>query len=291
MRKRMKTAILFLKSMRPKQWVKNVFVLAPLFFDHKLFDPQSLWRAGLGFMAFCLMSGAVYVLNDIVDEKDDAKNPRKAHRPIASGALKWQTAAVWCVPIGTIAFTLAVIVNEQFADAVLAYFILQLGYMTVFKHTPIVDVLSIATGFVLRVVAGMFAVNAENMSLWLILCVFFLALFLGFGKRYAESINGNGQSARDKNYNSHEFTGQLLNISATLCIAMYSLYTITATNLPSNHLAAMTVVFVIYGIFRYLYLVHIEKMQLAPDEALLKDRALQVDIVLWCVAMFGVMYL
>jgi 4-hydroxybenzoate polyprenyltransferase len=287
----MKTAILFLKSMRPKQWVKNVFVLAPLFFDRKLFDLQYLWSATLGFLVFCLASGFVYVLNDIVDEKDDARNPRKAHRPIASGALKWQTAAGLSVLVGTGAFVLSRIVNEQFSYILGWYIAMQLAYTMSLKHKPIVDVLSITTGFVLRVVAGMFAVNAESMSLWLILCVFFLALFLGFGKRYAESINGNAQSARDKNYNNHEFTGQLLNISATLCIAMYSLYTITATNMRSNHLAATTIVFVVYGIFRYLYLVHIEKMQLAPDEALLKDRALQVDIALWGVAMFGVMYL
>ena len=287
----METAILFFKSMRPKQWVKNVFVLAPLFFDHKLFDPQPLWRAVLGLVAFCLASGFVYVFNDALDKEDDAKNPRKEHRPIASGALNQYAASLLALPVGVGAVALSRIVSAPFCATVCLYLILQLMYMTILKYTPIVDVLSIATGFVLRVVAGMFAVSAENMSLWLILCVFFLALFLGFGKRYAESINGDAQSARDKNYNSHEFTGQLLNISATLCIAMYSLYTITATNLPSNHLAAMTVVFVIYGIFRYLYLVHIEKMQLAPDEALLKDRASQVDIVLWCAAMLGVMYL
>lgn len=286
----MKTAILFLKSMRPKQWVKNVFVLAPLFFDHKLFDPQSLWRATLGFAAFCLASGFVYILNDIVDEKDDAKNPRKAHRPIASGALKWQVAAALSIPIGIGSFVLSRIVGGQLGSALGWYISLQLAYMMFLKNKLIVDVLSIAIGFVLRVVAGMSAVNAENVSLWLILCVFFLALFLGFGKRYAESINGGAQSVRDKNYASREFTEQLLNISATLCIAMYSLYTITATNLPSNHFAAATIVFVIYGIFRYLYLVHVEKMQFAPDEALLKDRALQVDIVLWGAAMFGVMY-
>lgn len=287
----MKTAILFLKSMRPKQWVKNVFVLAPLFFDNKLFDPQSLWRAVLGFVAFCLMSGGVYVINDVFDKRDDAMNPRKAHRPIASGALKWQTATALSIPVGVFAFVLSRITNEQFSYILGWYIALQLVYMASLKYKPIVDVLSIATGFVLRVVAGMFAVSAENMSLWLIFCVFFLALFLGFGKRYAESINGGAASARDKNYDSNEFTGQLLNISAALCIAMYALYTIEATNLPSNHFAAMTVVFVVYGIFRYLYLVHIEKMQLAPDEALLKDRALQVDILLWCAAMFGVMYL
>lgn len=287
----MRTAILFLKSMRPKQWVKNVVVFAPLFFDNRLFDPQSLWHATLGFAAFCLASGFVYVLNDVVDEKDDARNPRKAHRPIASGALKWQTATALSIPVGVFAFVLSRITNEQFSYILGWYIALQLVYMASLKYKPIVDVLSIATGFVLRVVAGMFAVSAENMSLWLIFCVFFLALFLGFGKRYAESINGGAASARDKNYDSNEFTGQLLNISAALCIAMYALYTIEATNLPSNHFAAMTVVFVVYGIFRYLYLVHIEKMQLAPDEALLKDRALQVDILLWCAAMFGVMYL
>lgn len=287
----MKTAILFLKSMRPKQWVKNVFVLAPLFFDNKLFDPQSLWRAVLGFVAFCLMSGGVYVINDVFDKRDDAMNPRKAHRPIASGALNSRSAALWAIAFCAISLPIGIKVGDEFRFVLWAYYILQIVYMAVLKHAPIVDVLSIATGFVLRVVAGMFAVSAENMSLWLIFCVFFLALFLGFGKRYAESINGGAASARDKNYDSNEFTGQLLNISAALCIAMYALYTIEATNLPSNHFAAMTVVFVVYGIFRYLYLVHIEKMQLAPDEALLKDRALQVDILLWCAAMFGVMYL
>lgn len=287
----MKTAILFLKSMRPKQWVKNVFVLAPLFFDHKLLDPQSLWLAAMGFVAFCLVSGYVYILNDTIDQRDDAKNPRKAHRPIASGELNASLACAMAVVVWLIAICVSASISAGFMFAVFGYFFLQLVYMLLLKRAPIADVLSIATGFVLRVVAGMFAVSAENTSLWLILCVFFLALFLGFGKRYAESINSGATSMRDKNYDSHELTGQLLNISAALCIAMYSLYTITATNLRSNHLAAATVVFVIYGIFRYLYLVHIEKMQLAPDEALLKDSVLQVDIALWGVAMFGVMYL
>ena len=287
----MRTAILFLKSMRPKQWVKNVFILAPLFFDHKMFDPQSLWRAVFAFAVFCLVSGSVYILNDVVDKKEDAKNPRKTHRPIASGLLDEVVAGFAAqVLMGAVLVVCAVVDIRVFSAAAI-YVLLQLYYMFFLKRAPIVDVLSIATGFVLRVIAGMFAVSAENISLWLILCVFFLALFLGFGKRYAESVNGRAASARDKNYDSHEFTGQLLNISAALCIAMYSLYTITATNLPSNHLAAATVVFVVYGIFRYLYLVHIEKMQLAPDEALLKDRALQLDIALWGVAMFGVMYL
>ena len=278
--------------MRPRQWIKNIFVLAPLVFDHKLFNSYYVSRALVGFALFCLVSGVIYILNDVKDKEEDALHPRKRLRPIASGELDNHTAVVYfCAPVLIGQMVAGLIWGGGFSLVVHAYLVLQIAYILYLKPIPVVDVIAIAIGFVLRVVAGMVLVDAENFSLWLILCVFFLALFLGSGKRYAETLNGEGRSTRDKNYDSHEFVGQLLGISATLAIAMYATYTATATNLPSNQLAVATVAFVAYGVFRYLYVVHVKKIALAPDEALLKDRALQVDILLWGAAMLGVIYL
>lgn len=279
--------------MRPHQWTKNAFIFAALVFDVRLLDVRLTLRTILGFALFCLISGVVYTINDLVDMENDRHHPQKRHRPLPAGELsrRFAIAAVGVLSIGTV--TGAVLLDEVFARHLITYFVLQLAYSFVLKNLVLVDVMAIAAGFVLRVAAGAPLADA-GISPWLYICTILLALFLGLSKRRGElvALQDGAENHRPilRKYNLH-LLDQLMSIVTSSIILAYALYTFSAPNLPEDHTMMLTIPFVIYGLFRYLYLIHAEQCTLAPDEVLLTDRPMQAGIVLWGLSAVSILYL
>mgnify|MGYP000975967467 CR=1 FL=1 len=284
-----------LKAMRPRQWTKNAFVMAALVFDRKLFDVPSLERTVLTLLIFCLVSSSVYLFNDIMDVEADRNHPVKKNRPIASGKLPIKVAVIVSIFLLLISLAGSYLLSTGLLIIVSVYFLLNLAYSKWLKHMPIVDVLVIAACFVLRVAAGVSVIEVERFSPWLYVVTTLFALYIGFGKRRAELmvlVPDNTQSHRRvlSGY-SLDFVDQLITIVSSTTIIAYSLYTFSAPNLPANHSMMLTIPFVLYGIFRYLSLMQIDKRGGEPEELLLKDRPLQITILLWAISVMIIFYL
>ncbi|MBL8058747.1 MAG: decaprenyl-phosphate phosphoribosyltransferase [Anaerolineales bacterium] len=281
------------KTMRPKQWTKNVFIFAALVFDHKLLQTDLLLRTLAGFGLLCLLSSTVYLLNDLADIEKDRRHPKKRHRPLASGQLKPPAAITTVVVFVAVALPLAFLLDWRFGLIGVVYLAVNLLYSFWLKNMVLVDVLLVALGYLLRVSAGAVLV-ASSISPWLYICMTLLALFLGFGKRRGELLLMQADSSTSRRVleeYSLPFLDELINLVATATIVAYSLYTFSAENLPQNHAMMLTIPFVLYAIFRYLYLIHIRGEGGAPDELLLTDRPLQVTMGLWGLAAVLILYL
>ncbi len=282
-----------LKTMRPRQWTKNIFVFAALVFDKQLFLPSPFLRTLAGFALFCLISSAVYILNDLADIEADRQHPEKKHRPIASGRLSTEAAWGAAIVLVVLAVGLGWLLTPKFAAVLAAYLVINLLYSKWLKHVAIVDVLIIAAGFVLRVAAGVTLIHVERFSPWLYVVMTLLSLFLGFGKRRAElSLLSQDAVSHRKvldGYTLSLLDQYILIVSSTTVVA-YSLYTFSAPNLPANHTMMLTIPFVVYMIFRYLYLIHAEEAGGAPEEILLTDRPFQVAMLLWALVVLAVFY-
>jgi len=281
------------RTMRPKQWTKNVFVWAALLFDVKLFQAGPFIRTLVTFTLFCLISSAVYIINDLVDVEKDRQHPHKRNRPLASGALRPRFALVAAVAIVAVTVPLALWLNGKLVPILYGYLILMIGYSFWLKHIVIVDVLTLATGFVLRVAAGVVVVVAERFSPWIYVCMVLLALFLAIGKRRQEIVllddNSKNTRAILNEYNLRFLDEMLALVSASTVMA-YASYTFSAPNLPPNHSMMLTIPFVLYGLFRYLYLIHVKGETDPPDVVVLKDRPLQIDVGLFGLVVFLVFY-
>ncbi len=284
---------LLLKTMRPKQWTKNVFVWAALLFDVKLFQADPFLRTLVTFVLFCLISGVVYIINDLVDLEKDRQHPKKRGRPLASGALNTRFAIVAAAVITLASLPLALWANRGLALILYGYLVLMVAYSFWLKNIVIVDVLTIAAGFVLRVGAGVAVVEVTRFSPWIYVCMVLLALFLGLGKRRQEIVllQENSVNARAilSEYNLR-FVDEMLSLVSASTVMAYAFYTFSAPNLPPNHLMMLTIPFVLYGLFRYLYLIHVKGEIEPPDVVVLKDRALLLDVVLFGVAIFLIFY-
>ena len=281
------------KSLRPKQWTKNGFIFAALIFDEKLLQPEPLIRTCIGFVLLCLISGTVYLINDLVDVEKDRQHPTKKNRPIASGQVSYRAALIAAIVLPVITIPLSYRLDPLFGLIVTVYLLLQIAYSFYLKNIVIVDVLTLAAGFVLRVAAGVPLVEAERFSPWLYVFTVLLALFLGLGKRRQELILLNGQPTTRfilSQYNV-PFLDSMMSIVTTGTIITYAFYTFSAPNLPDNHLMMLTIPFVIYGIFRYLFIIHVQGNGGAPDEVLLTDKPLQADIVLFVISVFVILYI
>ncbi|MGV8025069.1 MAG: decaprenyl-phosphate phosphoribosyltransferase [Anaerolineaceae bacterium] len=282
-----------IKSMRPKQWVKNVFVLAALVFDRKLMDWPATRSTLFGAFLFCMLSGAVYLINDVFDKKADQNHPTKKDRPIASGKLPVNVAILIAVVVVTVSLFLAFHLSTAFGTISTIYFILNLAYSFKLKHIPLIDVMVIATGFVLRVAAGVTLFQVERFSPWLYVCTTLLALFIGFGKRRAEIVCLSENATQHRKVldgYSVEFLDQLITIVSSTTIVAYSFYTFSAPNLPENNSMMLTIPFVLYGLFRYLYLIKIQNSGGAPEDLVLSDRPLQICILLWGISVVVIFY-
>jgi len=283
-----------LKTMRPKQWTKNGFVFVALVFDRKLLHPEPLLLSIAAFLLFCAASSVVYLVNDLADMEQDRLHPTKRHRPLASGVLAPRTAVVVAVFLGILSVGAGFALHTGLGMVVTGYLLLQLAYSFWLKHMVIVDVLTVAAGFVLRVVAGAVVVNVERFSPWLYVFTIFLALFISISKRRHELIllaeNANSHRKILDEYNI-TFLDMMNNMVTSSTVIVYSFYTFSAPNLPANHTMMLTIPFVIYGLFRYLYLVHVQGLGGAPDELLLRDKPLFVSVALWAVTVVAILYL
>lgn len=283
-----------LKTMRPRQWTKNAFVFGALVFDRQLFILDSFLHTLAGFALFCLVSSAIYIFNDLADLENDRQHPEKRHRPLPSGQLSPRLAWIAAVLLLVIALSLGVFLSPAFAGVLVTYVVLMLIYSRWLKHIPILDVLTIAAGFVLRVHAGVTLIQVERFSPWLYVVTTLLALYLGFGKRRAELAMLVENAAAHRRvldgYTLKLLDQYILLVSGTTIIA-YSLYTFSAPNLPPDHTMMLTIPFVLYGIFRYLYLIEVEHEGGAPEEILLSDRPLQMAILFWILSVLFIFYL
>jgi len=283
-----------LKTMRPRQWPKNIFIFAALVFDKQLLIRDSFLRTLSGFALFCLISSSVYIFNDLTDVEADRKHPDKKHRPIASGKLPVGVARAAGTLLVAGTLLLGYLLSPAFALVMAIYFLLNLAYSKWLKHIPILDVLILAAGFVLRVGAGVTLIHVERFSPWLYVVMTLLSLFLGFGKRRAElALLADGARSHRKVLDGYTIPllDQYIMIVSGTTIVAYSLYTFSAPNVPANHSMMLTIPFVVYAIFRYLYLIHVEEKGGEPEEILLSDRPFQVAMVLWAVTVLAVFYL
>jgi 4-hydroxybenzoate polyprenyltransferase len=282
-----------IKTLRPKQWTKNMFVFAALVFDGKLFQRGPLLRTVAGFVLFCLISSTVYVINDLVDIEKDRQHPIKRHRPLASGRLSPRAAILAAVLIAMVCLPLAVWLDWAFGLVAIGYVALMIPYSFWLKNIVIIDVMTIAAGFVLRVVAGVTLVHVVRFSPWLYVCTTLLALFLAVGKRRHELFllqgNANGHRAILSEY-SMQLINEMISILVSTTIIAYSLYTFSAPNLPTNHLMMLTIPFVLFGLFRYLYLLHVKNEGGAPEDIVVKDRPMMAALGLWGLAVVLVLY-
>ncbi|MEW6284669.1 MAG: decaprenyl-phosphate phosphoribosyltransferase [Chloroflexota bacterium] len=283
-----------LKTMRPRQWIKNGFVFFALIFDKQLFQTEPFLRTLEGFVLFCLISSAVYLFNDIADIEADRIHPEKRHRPLAAGKLHISVAFAAAVILALAALAFGYWLAPAFAGVLAAYFVINLLYSRWLKHIPILDVLIIAAGFVLRVAAGVMLITVERFSPWLYMITVLFSLYLGLGKRRAEiSLLAQGAGAHRKVLDGYTLPllDQYITIVSGTTIVAYSLYTFSAPNLPENHSMMLTIPFVVYGIFRYLQLIQIGNAGGSPEEVALTDRPLQVTVLLWGLAVIAIFYL
>lgn len=273
-----------IRSMRPKQWSKNGFLLAALIFDRQLFSWNFLARSVAAVLIFCLLASAIYIYNDIRDIDTDRKHPTKRYRPIPAGELPLPSAYLAVIGLLLVVFPVAYWLSPIFFLCALIYLVLNLAYSTWLKHIPIVDVIVLASFYVVRVGAGVAVVQVAQFSPWLFVFTTFLALFLGVGKRRAElSLLADGANAHRRVLSGYTLPllDQWITITSTLSIMTYSLYTFFGPGMPPNHWMMLTIPFVIYGVFRYMYLVLVDACGGSPEEVLLSDRPLQAALVLW----------
>jgi 4-hydroxybenzoate polyprenyltransferase len=288
------TARALFRAMRPKQWTKNLVVFLPLIFDGKLFVPPLLVKTSVAFALFCLMSSTVYLINDLVDIEKDRQHPVKRHRPLASGALAPGVAIAAIVVFILVSLPLSLWLDSGFSLILFSYLGLNIAYSFYLKNLVIVDVLVLAAGFLLRVAGGVVVVDVERFSPWLYLVITLGALFLGFGKRRHELLlleEGAGFHRSILTEYTVPFLDQLIALVTSTLVIAYSLYTFSAPNLPQNHAMMLTIPLVLYGLFRYLYLIHVKGEGGAPDELLFQDKPLLVDVGLWLVAVIAILYL
>jgi 4-hydroxybenzoate polyprenyltransferase len=287
------------ESLRPKQWTKNLLLFAGVLFSRQIGEPALVLRAAAGFLAFSLLSGAVYLLNDVSDVEEDRRHPVKRMRPVASGRLPARVALAALAPVLAVVVALSFWLGRGFSLVAAIYLVVNLAYTYVLKKQVLIDVFVIAGGFVLRAVAGVELLlpvsPGTELSPWLLMCTFFGALFIALGKRARELANA-GEEARTKRAVLADYTPALVDglllIAAAASVMSYSLYTIwpdTVAKFGTERLL-WTVPLVAYGIFRYLYLVWAARSSEDPAQVLLTDRPLAACVVLYLGAVLLILY-
>ncbi len=278
-----------LKSMRPKQWTKNIFVFAGLIFSKSFFDPEPVIKSVYAFLLFSAVSGSVYLINDVIDRKKDMLHPRKCKRPVASGKLKPAEALLSAGIILTVSLIIAFSLRFELFLVLAGYTLMVSAYSLVLKNVVILDVIIISMGFVLRTVGGAVMIDVK-ISPWLVECTTLLALFLALNKRKSELIVMSGDASRHrKNLNQYtpELIDQMLGVVTSATVITYSLYTFNA---GKSYYMMFTIPFVLYGILRYQYLAATTDLGGSPELALLKDKPLLIDIILWAVTSIIIVY-
>lgn len=293
------TWFLIFKTMRPRQWSKNLILFAALIFSQNLnpFNPNlaMLLDVTIAFIIFCLLSGSVYILNDLIDLQQDRAHPQKSKRPLASGKLKPSTAIISEIILVVLSLTSAFWLSTSFAWTALAYFVLQIAYSTLLKHIVILDVLTISTGFVLRAIAGAEVIEVP-ISSWLLICTILLALFLALGKRRHELLLLEEDAVHHRKILYEYSPGlldQMISVATASTLIAYALYTMSAETIEKFHTDNLkyTIPFVLYGILRYLYLIHQKNEGGSPEKILLNDKPLIFNIILYLITIGIFLYI
>ena len=285
----------YFKLIRPKQWIKNFFVFAPLVFSLELFDAVQLSLAIRGFFAFCLTASAVYIINDIADVESDRQHPEKKYRPLAAGNISVQQALLFALVLLALTICVAFRMDLRCQTVLLSYLALNIAYSFKLKNIVLLDVFVIATGFMLRILAGAYAIDVQ-VSSWIVLCSMFISLFLGFAKRRGEITLTQQQTigAERKVLVLYriDFIDQMLTIAATGAVVSYALYTVAprTVELLGTDKMIYTTVFVIYGIFRYLFLIHTTESTENPTQAITSDPTMVATGILWIIVCIIIMY-
>jgi decaprenyl-phosphate phosphoribosyltransferase len=277
-----------IKSARPHQWVKNLFVAAPLVFARLISDPSAVAHTGLAVVAFCLLSSAVYFINDLVDIEKDRVHPVKRNRPIPSGAVPIAVARAFAPALAVGAMVIGVLLGPSFMAAAMAYLLLNLGYSLGLKKIPFVDVGCISLGFLLRVLAGSVAIPVHP-SKWLLGCTLLLSALLGFGKRTHElRVSGNGGSAQRDVLSKYQLSTlqRLLVVLGVLTSVTYLAYTqsIHAHAFLGARPLVLTVPFVVFGVFRFIWITSRKLDAESPTDSMLRDWPFVVNLILYAVA-------
>jgi 4-hydroxybenzoate polyprenyltransferase len=280
--------------MRPKQWIKNVFIFSGLIFSQNLFDLFLLAKVLLGFGVFCLGASSIYIFNDLNDIEKDKEHPKKSKRPLAAGQLSVEKAYVTSAILATSALVGSYLLNLSFFAILLAYVLMNIAYSIKLKHLVILDVMCIAFGFVFRVLAGTTLVGVKP-SDWLLICTITISLFLGFCKRRHELalIGTNATNHRRvlSDY-SISFLDQMISVATACTVMSYALYTVSAETIEKfgTRNLVFTIPFVIYGIYRYLYLIHKKRIGGNPTSAIVTDLPLLLNGILWLAAVIFIIY-
>jgi len=282
-----------LVSLRPRQWVKNLFVFAGLVFGQRLFTP-AVWPALAAFAIFCGLSGAIYLVNDVADREKDRLHPKKRERPIAAGRLPVRVALGVAAVLVAVGLLAAARISAGFLLVAVAYVVLLTAYSAWLKHVVIVDVLTVALGFVLRALGGTLAIDVA-VSGWLLICTILSALFLALGKRRNEYLTLEADAARHRPILAEYSAGlldQMIAVVTASTVTAYALYTMSPETVAKFHtqLLPVTLPFVLYGIFRYLYLLYRRQLGGNPSELFLNDRALLINTACWIAAVLLIIY-
>jgi 4-hydroxybenzoate polyprenyltransferase len=284
----------FIETLRPKQWIKNLVIFAGLVFDGQLTRLNPFLTVLAAFILFCLVSGITYTINDLLDLGADRNHPKKRTRPIASGRLPTRQAVWFIAILALLTFPFAFLLNPLFGAICIGYTLLMLAYSKWLKHIMLIDVMVIAIGFVIRVVAGIVVITVEFFSPWLLILTTFLALYLGFGKRLSE-LKLLERSAGEHRKVLDGYTVPLLNqfitIITSAILITYVLYTFNAHPDQNHYIMMITIPMVLYGIFRYMTILQTSTDAANPEEVVLNDRPLQLSIVLWALSVFLILYL
>jgi len=290
-----KTYLYIWESLRPKHWIKNLLIFSEILFSQNIFVLSLLLKVVIAFLLFCLLSSAGYIINDITDLERDRSHPLKSQRPLASGKLKVSHAVSVLIIIVPLSLAVSFYLDLSFFFMAAAYFLLQLAYSFYLKQIVILDVFTIACGFVLRVLAGAFIIDVE-ISSWLIICTILLSLFLGMSKRRYELVllEQDAKNHRDvlSKYSPY-LLDQMLSVVTASTVVAYALYTISpeTTEKFGTRNLIFTIPFVLYGILRYLYLIHQKETGGSPEKVLLTDKPLMIDIFLWAITAGLILYL
>jgi len=278
--------IMLLRAMRPHQWIKNGFVVLPLLFARKVFEPDALFTILTALVSFCLAASGTYLMNDIKDIEADRNHPKKRDRPLAAGHISIRFASGAFVVIVALALFAAYTISWEFMEIVLLYLLIQLFYSFWLKHVAIIDIFCIAAGFFLRVIGGAVAIQVE-ISSWLLICTTMISMFLATGKRRAEMTCLDKETSSNhrkvlKEYDCY-LLDQMINIITGCTILSYLLYCLSPEKIASYGHTKMifTFPFVLYGIFRYLYILNKKNLADAPEKILLSDLPLAVSVFWW----------
>ncbi len=283
------------QALRPKQWTKNLLIFAGITFSQNLSNLHMVRNVALAFVDFCLLSGVVYLINDIKDRDTDREHPEKCLRPIASGALPIRVAIVWAVVLSLIGLGGAFLITVSFGICAVVYVVLLTAYSFHLKHIVILDIMVLSLGYVLRAVAGVAAIRIASVEIvitpWFIACTLFLALFIVICKRRHELVlldNRAGSHRKVLQEYTPAFLDQMVAVTTSTTVISYALW--TTLGQFKGHMV-YTLPFVVYGIFRYLYIVYRKEEGGAPEIALLRDRSLLINIFLWLIAVVLLLYL